>query len=503
MQSVNDVTGNNEGLESGIHNYTYDEIGNLTSDKDIQEINWTVYGKIASVKKRDNTEIEYKYDGTGQRIYKKVVSSSVSKETHYVRDGSGNVLAIYENKILDELVIYGSSRLGSYNGKTDNGKRTLGNKKYELSNHLGNVLAVISDNKIGIGTNGVADYYEPLVISESNYYPFGMAMKERSFSNEEYRFGFNTQEKSTELGEDTYTAEFWQYDSKIARRWNNDPRPNTSISVYAAFAGNPILVSDHFGDTTRYYNSSGEKIGQINDELENSITFITDDNLAAFTRDYSFYKSLNEGLQESSRNYFAYTLSQDGISYMSENLFSNLSKPNYTFGSHYDMHNIMFPLSSIEQKGIEPTSATLKDLQQGNVDFFYLPNERGGYTYLDDGEVRTHRSFYGSSFKSITWNYLPSPLSDKALWSSFHIHPVEEHRVGTTVLWFFTTDPNARFHKKTAFLNQYSSSSSDQRLSVANPSIGKFDVIATWEKGGTLIFYGNDDKIQYKVHLYK
>ena len=69
----------------------------------------------------------------------------VTKETHYVRDGSGNVLAIYENEVLDELVIYGSSRLGSYNGKTLEGKRTLGNKKYELSNHLGNVLSVISD----------------------------------------------------------------------------------------------------------------------------------------------------------------------------------------------------------------------------------------------------------------------------------------------------------------------------------------------------------------------
>ena len=175
----------------------------------------------------------------------------MSKETHYVRDGSGNVLAIYENEVLDELVIYGSSRLGSYNGKTLEGKRTLGNKKYELSNHLGNVLAVISDNKIGIDNDAdlVADYYEPLVISESDYYPFGMAMKERSFSNEEYRFGFNTQEKSTELGEGTYTAEFWQYDSKIARRWNNDPKPNTSISVYAAFAGNPIMFTDHLGDS--------------------------------------------------------------------------------------------------------------------------------------------------------------------------------------------------------------------------------------------------------------
>ena len=149
---------------------------------------------------------------------------------------------------MDELVIYGSSRLGSYNGKTDQGKRTLGNKKYELSNHLGNVLSVISDNKIGIGTNGVADYYEPLVISESDYYPFGMAMKERSFSNEEYRFGFNTQEKSTELGEDTYTAEFWQYDSKIAKRLNTDPVIACWESSYAVNRDNPISLKDPKGD---------------------------------------------------------------------------------------------------------------------------------------------------------------------------------------------------------------------------------------------------------------
>ena len=206
-----------------------------------------------------------------------MVSSSVSKETHYIRDGSGNVLAIYENKILDELVIYGSSRLGSYNGKTLEGKRTLGNKKYELSNHLGNVLSVISDNKIGVdnvGSDLIADIYEPLVISESDYYPFGMAMKERSFSNEEYRFGFNTQEKSTELGEDTYTAEFWQYDSKIARRWNNDPRPNTSISVYAAFAGNPIWFNDVKGDTVRGTQTEMQEYNNFRANINTTITQI-------------------------------------------------------------------------------------------------------------------------------------------------------------------------------------------------------------------------------------
>ena len=254
LNSVNDA-GNNEGLESGIHSYTYDDIGNLTSDKDIETINWTVYGKIESVLKRDGTEIDYKYDGTGQRIYKKVATTTVTKETHYVRDGSGNVLAIYENEVLDELVIYGSSRLGSYNGKTDQRKRTLGNKKYELSNHLGNVLSVISDNKIGIDSNAdlVADTYEPLVISESDYYPFGMAMKERSFSNEEYRFGFNGMEKDTDLAEGKTDFGNRIYSAELGRWWSVDPYANRHPmkSSYQAFNNNPIFFIDPDGGDER------------------------------------------------------------------------------------------------------------------------------------------------------------------------------------------------------------------------------------------------------------
>ena len=207
--------------------------------------------------------ISYKYDATGNRIYKKVNNN----ETHYVRDASGNLMATYENKIAKEFVIYGSSRLGIYNGATSEGKRTLGNKKYELSNHLGNVLSVISDNKIGVDSDAdlVADYYEPYIVSESDYYPFGMTMEKRSFASSEYRFGFNTQEKSTELGEDTYTAEFWQYDSRNARRWNVDPVDKSWESSYFAFGGNPIYYVDIEGDDKFTINSDGSIIREEND----------------------------------------------------------------------------------------------------------------------------------------------------------------------------------------------------------------------------------------------
>lgn len=56
-----------------------------------------------------------------------------------------------------------------------------GQKFFELSNHLGNVLATVSDKKAGIDTNedGVLDYFQAEVISASDYYPFGMLMPGR------------------------------------------------------------------------------------------------------------------------------------------------------------------------------------------------------------------------------------------------------------------------------------------------------------------------------------
>lgn len=85
-----------------------------------------------------------------------------------------------------------------------------------------------------------------------------MPSRKYSIENTNYRYAFNGQEKSTEINgsENLYTAEFWEYDSRIGRRWNIDPRPDISISPYNAFAGNPILFSDPLGDTTKIYGNA-------------------------------------------------------------------------------------------------------------------------------------------------------------------------------------------------------------------------------------------------------
>ena len=48
------------------------------------------------------------------------------------------------------------------------------------------------------------------------------------------------------------TAEFWEYDARLGRRWNVDPKPDASISNYSCFRNNPLLFNDVDGDTVKY-----------------------------------------------------------------------------------------------------------------------------------------------------------------------------------------------------------------------------------------------------------
>ncbi|QEC44393.1 hypothetical protein FSB84_22960 [Pseudobacter ginsenosidimutans] len=77
-----------------------------------------------------------------------------------------------------------------------------------------------------------------------------MAM--RVGGDNKYKFGFNGQEMSNEIkGEgNSYTAEFWEYDPRIGRRWNLDPRPVMGYSPYSAYTNNPIVFSDPYGDNS-------------------------------------------------------------------------------------------------------------------------------------------------------------------------------------------------------------------------------------------------------------
>jgi len=120
-----------------------------------------------------------------------------------------------------------------------------------------NVSAAVSDVKTHISSGGVTlDFYSADILSSQDYYPFGMLMPGRSFSSHSYRFGFNGQERTDEVyGKGNLnTVLFWEYDTRLERRWNLDPKPQISISDYACFANNSILLSDLLGDAVERKN---------------------------------------------------------------------------------------------------------------------------------------------------------------------------------------------------------------------------------------------------------
>lgn len=89
------------------------------------------------------------------------------------------------------------------------------------------------------------------VLITYDYYAGGSIMPGRSFNAGSYRYGgAGGQEMDNEIygsAGTSYTAEYWQYDSRLVRRWNVDPMTYPWQSSYAAFNNNPIYFIDPLG----------------------------------------------------------------------------------------------------------------------------------------------------------------------------------------------------------------------------------------------------------------
>jgi RHS repeat-associated protein len=268
-------------------NYAYDEIGNLTQD--ISEnipaagIKWNVYGKISEINHSaagvlySTKKINYTYDAAGNRIGKKVIKfgSPTVSYTWYVRDAAGNVMHEYTaakdtvatdttlspfSLVWAESHVYGSSRLGVQNqyitaeppfGNGATLSIYRGQKFYEISNHLGNVLAVISDKKIGHTTNGTTlDYYNPDIISATDYYPGGMVSRSANLTNLglTYHYGFNGKENDADVKGDGNQQDYGMriYDPRLGRFLSMDPISSDYpfYSPYQFAANKPIAAAD-------------------------------------------------------------------------------------------------------------------------------------------------------------------------------------------------------------------------------------------------------------------
>ena len=95
------------------------------------------------------------------------------------------------------------------------------------------------------------------------------------------------------------SAQFWQYDTRLGRRWNVDPVFKEYESPYACFAGDPVRFADPKGDSIiNPYKRLIEECKAAILELDNGIKENRYDypKLAKYTRDY-----INQELKEYER----------------------------------------------------------------------------------------------------------------------------------------------------------------------------------------------------------
>jgi RHS repeat-associated protein len=253
-------------------------------------ITWNLQDKVRRVTRDPNLpnnaatpDLEFRYGATGHRTVKvmKPRSGGVQQpardweRTYYIHDAQGNPMATYHRTyqanggtsytdrfMQEDALIYGSKRLGNWHGgrlKTrgltsattamtgvtygtapdwTNGQggypttalsvtRDLGLRRYELSNHLGNVLSTVSDRRLAVASGSVLAYYRADEQSYADYDPYGMLLPGRlggGFADQ--NFGFQGQLKDDELNGSagtSYAFEYRVHDPRVGRFLSVDP----------------------------------------------------------------------------------------------------------------------------------------------------------------------------------------------------------------------------------------------------------------------------------------
>ncbi|GAA3508214.1 hypothetical protein GCM10022393_18670 [Aquimarina addita] len=204
--------------------------------------------------------------------------------------------------LLTEHHIYGSNRLGLEEKriKVEEGStliknmftNVVGDKRYELSNHLGNVLSVVTDRKLVSLQSGVTSF-TPDVLTYSDYYPFGMLLPNRHGNSADYRYGFQGQELDNEIkGEgNSVNYKFRMHDPRVGRFFAVDPlaKKYAYNSPYA-FSENRVIdgyeleglevIVDNNGKGTEYGVQDGDGPTQVAKEVND---FAEAHNLPAVT----------------------------------------------------------------------------------------------------------------------------------------------------------------------------------------------------------------------------
>src|SRR5690554_5541660 len=268
------------------NNYVRDKMGRLVKDRqeEIDTVIWTASNKVKEIRRNFDSSkknVIFDYDAFGNRIAKHVYDNQtlmLEKSTYYILDASGNQLSMYEHAVddtevnyyLTERNIYGSSRLGTLkdpvnmlNAHPLQSYGILGNRHYELSNHLGNVLTVISDIKYPLSSdNSTIDSYEVGISNVFDYSPFGAPLDGRTIENIFHQEGSGSQipadtveiynnnfDNPPATGSPYYSTEVTLDANLSNTKWTSSTGAFTNYNSSGAGSGKSIAISSASADT--------------------------------------------------------------------------------------------------------------------------------------------------------------------------------------------------------------------------------------------------------------
>lgn len=217
---------------------------------------------------------------------------------------------------------------------------------------------------------------------------FGSVMKTRNWSASSYRYGFNGQEKVDEFSNsgNTYSAEYWEYESRIGRRFNTDPVIKYWESRFVCFLNNPILYSDRNGDDI--------DDSKLTDEQRTQINGLVDTKSKNFNAEFAkVYKNLVDD------HTTVYTLNNTGKEF--ETSFGNDDEKLEEYGSvSYGGKN---------------------DKKQDILNINYTDKIPGFY---DEKNVLFEEIYHADQFRRGEWGFIYD--DDKKVWGTFAYDVSEE-----------------------------------------------------------------------------
>lgn len=135
-----------------------------------------------------------------------------------------------------------------------------GRKRYEGTNHLGNVLVAYTDKRLTVCTNDTIHYYRADVVNAYEYSPFGAIMPDRKWDSDttlKYRFGFNGKENDSETNLQDYGMRI--YNPNLGKFLSVDPLANKFpfYTPYQFASNTPVAAIDIDGlESDKEFNLS-------------------------------------------------------------------------------------------------------------------------------------------------------------------------------------------------------------------------------------------------------